>query len=186
MDRQPIADADRDRVIAGLQRGHASGYLDQTTLNRRIEVALATDDPAELYDLVADLPDLAGRTWSPTAGQQLSPYETTPPNVAQPYQPIAEPAWRQFLRNSGSSWAIGLVLALMLVVVLSSTNASWFWLIWVFLIFIRPAMRTWQRCSDSPQHPHQPNQSPPPIRDQYRSEDSDDDPSHWNQPPPGR
>lgn len=183
MDRQPIADADRDRVIAGLQRGHASGYLDQTTLNRRMEVALATDDPDELHALVTDLPDLAGQTWSPTAGQRLSPFETMPPSMGQPYQPTAEPAWRQFLRNAGSSWIIGLVVALIMVIALSQANASWFWLFWIFIIFVRPAMRTRQQRSHPPQHPYRPNQPPPPIADRYRSEGNTDDSGQWNQPP---
>lgn len=183
MDHQPIADADRDGVIAGLQRGHASGYLDQTTLNHRMEVALATDDPAELHNLVADLPDLAGQTWSPTGGQRLSPFETMPPSMAQPYQPTAEPAWRQFLRGAGSSWIIGLVVALIMVIALSQANVSWFWLFWIFIIFIRPGMRTWQRRSYPPRHLYQPNQSPPPIADRYRSEGNADDSGQWNQPP---
>lgn len=192
MDRLPIDDADRDRVIASLQRSHASGYLDQAGLNRRVEVALRTDDPQELGDLVADLPDLAGRTWAPGPGQQLAPYQAAE-QAARPYQPIAEPVWRQFLRNSWSSVAIGLVVAMILLVVLSQSSGSLFWLFWIFIIFIRPAMRTRQQRHQPPTtQRYQPQQQPPRIADRYTSEGGEDDDNgqpgggQWSQPPGNR
>lgn len=190
MDGLPIDDADRDRVIASLQRSHASGYLDQAGLNRRIEVALRTDDRRELDELVADLPDLAGRTWAPSAGQQLAPYEGTEP-AARPYQPTAQPAWQQFLRNSGPTLAIGVVVALLLLIVLSQSSGSLFWLFWIFIIFIRPAMKTHQqRHPPTTRHyrPQQPQQ-PPRVEDRYTSEGREDDDNNggqWNQPPGSR
>ena len=42
MSQMPIDDAERDRVIAALQRSHASGYLNDAGLKQRVEVALAS------------------------------------------------------------------------------------------------------------------------------------------------
>lgn len=192
----PIEDADRDRVIAALQRGHVAGYLDQSTLNRRVEVALSTKDTAELDELLADLPGLTGRAgfseqlWTPGTNQQLSAVPPAPAPV--PYQPNTEPAWLQFLRNSWP-WLVGAVpIVLFIWIFLAPGGGQWWLWFWIFFIFIRPALRTHrqrQRPAAQPYPPSQPGPPGPPDhpKPQAPPQDSfnpdDGTGGQWNQPP---
>lgn len=184
----PIQDADRDRVIAALQRGHVAGYLDQVTLNRRVEAALTTTDAVELNDLLADLPDLSGLSWSPAPHQQLAPYTPLPPWA--PQQPGAEPVWRQYLRDSWPWLAGGLAVFVAMMVMSAMNGPSFWWFFWIFFIFIRPAIRRARR-QQRPAQPgeaYRPNAQPPPApgfspppRDSYNPDDGSG--GQWNQPP---
>lgn len=190
MYRQPINDAERDRVIAQLQRSRASGHLDQNTLNRRVEIALATQDPDELTDLLADLPDLAGATWTPSDHQQLAPYQARQPQPQYYQQAAQEPAWQQFMRNA-APWLVGAVPIILFIIIFFAPNGfAWWWFIWAFIIFLRPAMRTQQQRHRYQQFMSNRDTQPPPQQpqqpaDRHRSEDPDDQDSgsKWQQPP---
>lgn len=180
---EPIADAERDRVIATLQRGYAAGRIDQITLNHRVEVALATQDAYQLRDLLADLPDLAGSTWTPAPNQAVQPFLGSPGPT--PYQPTAPtPTWQQRLQDK---WPLitGVLIALIFLWVFFAPGnlGSNYWMIW-FFVFIVPMWRRKARKLQRPQ-PHQlklPVQPPPPPRTTDRHA-ADGGPGQWNQPP---
>ena len=177
----PIPDADRDRIIAQLQRSHASGHLDQDNVNRRIEVALATRDAAELHGLVADLPDLSASSWAPDARQQLVGYSKPVVPTASPR--IGPPNTAQFLRGAGPMLAgiVGAMLALMIVgrVMFAPQGAS-MWGIFLIFVVVGPWMR-YTRSRPHRQRPAPPPASPPRIADRYDSENGRG--SQWYQPP---
>ena len=100
MSQMPIDDAERDRVIAALQRSHASGYLNDAGLKQRVEVALATDDPYRLNSLLTDLPGTNAYLWSPSAHQQVAPFA---PQAQR--QPLKQ--WQEFGRQHMRSQDVG-------------------------------------------------------------------------------
>jgi len=68
----------RDQVVAELGAAWAAESIDQVEMERRMEAAFAARDPAELEQLVADLPGLAplavrGAPLPATRGAQLVP-----------------------------------------------------------------------------------------------------------------
>lgn len=190
MDAHRISDADRDHVIATLQRSRASGHIDQATLTDRVRVATATHDPLELYGLLNDLPDLTTSTWTPSPHQQLTPYggpATGQPAAPAPYQPMPPtPAWREFLQRHGATIAIGLLVAALFIGfgVVGNTGASgwWWWIIFGIII----TQRRWRRWGNKPPAQPggwQPNQPPPPTQDRFDSDDQPGQDGQWHQPP---
>ncbi len=191
----PIDDAARDRVIAALQRSRASGYLDDAGLKQRVEIALATNDPYQLNNLLADLPGLGAYTWTPSPDQQLAPVSQPP--TQQPKQ------WQEFLRRY---WGVLLGMALVLLVVVGNGYSS-FWWVFILVAFVFPrGMRNRKPDPQTPpsgpyqgfhpgptQHHHadpyladpygQNPAAPPEASDQFDSDDGSG-PSRWNQPPP--
>ncbi len=197
---QPIEDADRDRVIAELQRQHSAGFLDQATLAQRTETALRTEDSYQLEQLLADLPGAEGYAWTPDSHQQLAPYQATGQPQPNPAWPEQEPAWKTFLRNS-KPWLVGMGVALLMAWIFIAPNGTggMWWMIWIFFLFIRPALVTKQqreryrnRQAFPPagqqypaiNPPPPPPQYPPPITDTYQSDGRDGgQPGGWTQPP---
>jgi hypothetical protein len=56
--RAPAGDADRERIIALLREQFATGWIDETELDRRVGLVLAADFVDEAAGAVADLPEL--------------------------------------------------------------------------------------------------------------------------------
>lgn len=181
MDAWQIPDAERDAVVARLQRAHRAGQLDQQMLNERVEVALATEDATELSGLLADLPDLDARSWTPSAHQQMAPYASAPP---APYQASGQRNWNEWLRQN---WAMasGLLFAALLLLAVIFNRVPSGSVIWIFIFVAiwsgnaRKRGKTQQPFFGSPSP-----QPPPPQRpsDSYRSDDG----GQWNQPPTDR
>ncbi len=178
MSQMPIDDAERDRVIAALQRSHASGYLNDAGLKQRVEVALATDDPYRLNSLLTDLPGTNAYLWSPSAHQQVAPFA---PQAQR--QPLKQ--WQEFLRTY---WGVLVGVALLLLIMMGNGHFSLWWMFIMVAIFFPRGMRSKMHRQSPPAPPFQPN---PPTRpaqpsqpqDQFDADDDDNGSDRWNQPP---
>lgn len=189
MDYQPVSDADRDHVIAALQRSRASGHIDQATLTDRMQIAVATQDPLQLYGLLNDLPDLSTATWTPTPDQQLIPFQDRPASTPMPapYEPApTKPAWQEFLGKYW--WAIALAMMVLglfvtFMFVGNSSGFGWWWWIIFIVIFSRRGMRMRGNTPPPPPGNWRPSQPPPQTQDRFDSDDDSGRDGQWHQPP---
>lgn len=72
-----VSDADREAVVAILQREHVAGRLDNVEFDDRLSRSLAAKSYAELDELLADLP-IENRTPRPSARFSAWPFPLLP------------------------------------------------------------------------------------------------------------
>ena len=110
--------ADREQVVAELNKAFAEGRLDVRELDERVAAAYAAKTMGELAPLTADLP--SGRAVAPRTGEP----------------PARPPADRQIEHGSGRAaiaGALGLFLVNVLIwaaVSIGSGSVVYFWPIW--------------------------------------------------------
>lgn len=191
----PIEDADRDRVIGALQRSHASGQIDEKSLKQRVDIALQTDDPYQLNNLLSDLPGGSAYLWTPQPGQQLSPYSPQTGSYGAHVSRTQQRSggWQEFLRTY---WGVILGIGIVLLMVMGNGYFSFWWMFFLLMFVFPRGMRSKMHRPQNrpgpivppyqPIPPFQQNQpkAPPRVQDSFDSDDEDGgETGRWNQPP---
>ena len=135
MDGMRAADDDRQRVADALRTALNEGRLDLHEYDERLQLAYAAKTYGDLDPLLADLPAVAPRPQS-----RVAPYQAPPPAAAPaavrpvPAGPAAEPdATRRWLVQTWDDYggAVGITVAIWLVLSLMAGEAQYFWPGWV-------------------------------------------------------
>ena len=116
--------ADREQVVAQLNKAFAEGRLDVHELDERVAAAYAAKTMGELVPLTADLP--SGRALAPRAG-------------GPPARPAADRQIEQGSRKAALTGTFGLFLVNVLIwaaVSLGSGDVVYFWPIWTAIPFV--------------------------------------------------
>jgi hypothetical protein len=140
MDGMRAADDDRQRVADALRTALNEGRLDLHEYDERLQQAYAAKTYGDLDPLLADLPAVAPRPQSRVAPYQAPrPAFTAPadaPATAGPATggPAADPeATRRWLVQTWDDYggAVGITVAIWLVLSLMAGDAQYFWPGWV-------------------------------------------------------
>ncbi len=135
MDGMRAADDDRQRVADALRAALNEGRLDLHEYDERLQQAYAAKTYGDLDALLADLPAVA-----PRPQQRVVPYQaprpasTAAPGGPAPAGPAADPdATRRWMVQTWDDYggAVGITVAIWLVLSLMAGEAQYFWPGWV-------------------------------------------------------